>query len=83
MYDMTQYADCGDAPSGCDWPGGDFATLSNRVDAIRLRPTRNDLLTLLTQNLKQRVTAQSICQSDCSHCYAGHCGTSVANVISH
>ena len=83
MYDMKQYADCGDAPAGCDWPGGDFIITDSRKCNSRLRPKRSDLLALLAQKPVQRVAAQSICQSDCSHCYAGHCGTSLENLISH
>jgi hypothetical protein len=79
MNNLNGYADCGDAPGGCDWPGGDFPTSGH----IRQRPTRNHLLALLAQNSKKAVANESICQSDCSHCYAGHCGTSLEIVTSH
>lgn len=46
----------------------------------RPRPTRDDMLAFigrgrtLPDNHKQCL--KSICQTDCSHCWAGHCGTS-------
>lgn len=47
---------------------------TNHIDA-RLRPTRAHLLELIASNGRAALKGEAICQSHCSHCYAGHCGS--------
>lgn len=82
MSDLHNYADCGDGPVGCNAPANCgvpancFMCIDN-APILRERPSRLDLLKLLEKEPRHARRPISICQSNCSHCYAGHCGTSV------
>jgi hypothetical protein len=47
----------------------------------RPRPTRADLLALIASNGRALRKADAICQSHCSHCYAGHCGSGCGSSV--
>jgi hypothetical protein len=47
----------------------------------RVRPTRTHLLDLIASNGRASLQAAAICQTHCSHCYAGHCGSSCGSSI--
>lgn len=71
---MTAYADCGDIPD-CGPPCG--TRIGSRV--ARPRPDRAALLTLVAKKGRARTKDLAICQADCAHCYAGHCGTGIGD----
>lgn len=72
INNITSAPSCGDTLPGCS------ISQCNLTAIHRWRPSRSDLLKLIENDPRHARRPISICQSNCSHCYAGHCGTSVS-----
>lgn len=72
MNELMIPAPCSDTPANCTC----HVSASGSAPRLAPRPTRDHLLELISRK-NGGTRGRVICQADCSHCYAGHCGTSI------